>query len=93
MKFDLESLDWEKVDGLIPAVIQDSETGQVLMLGYMNRQALQKTLSVGKVTFWSRTRKQLWTKGETSGNHLIPLRICADCDRDTLKVGIGRRNT
>ena len=86
MKFNLENLDWEKVDGLIPAVIQNAETGQVLMLGYMNREALQKTLRVEKVTFWSRTRRQLWTKGETSGNLLIPLRICFDCDADTLLI-------
>lgn len=79
-------LDWEKGGGLIPAVVQDVETGRVLMLAYMNKQALEQTLSSGEVTFWSRSRESLWTKGETSGNRLILDAICPDCDGDTLLV-------
>lgn len=85
-EFEVNELDWEKTDGLIPAIIQDEATGQVLMLGYMNRESLEKTLKSGNVTFWSRSRKQLWTKGETSGNFLRFRNIRMDCDRDTLLV-------
>ena len=73
-------------DGLLPAIIQDSCTLKVLMMGYMNEEAFDKTLSTGKVTFWSRTRKQLWTKGETSGNFLTVVSMYADCDADTLLI-------
>ncbi len=73
-------------DGLIPAIIQDSRTLQVLMLGYMNREAWEKSLTTGRVTFWSRTRQCLWTKGETSGNYLEIVSIAADCDADTLLI-------
>lgn len=83
---DPEILDWSKGDGLIPAVVQDAETGQVLMLAYMNRESLEYTLSSGKVTFWSRTRQKLWTKGETSGNHLIFEKARIDCDNDTILI-------
>ena len=83
---DIERLDWEKTGELIPAIIQNDETGQVLMLGFMNRESLRKTLESGKVTFWSRSRKQLWTKGETSGNYLHFKSARIDCDRDTLLV-------
>ena len=69
-KFDPTNLNWEKVSGLIPAIIQDAETKEVLMLGFMNVEALSKTQEIGLVTFYSRNRKTLWTKGETSGNHL-----------------------
>jgi phosphoribosyl-ATP pyrophosphohydrolase/phosphoribosyl-AMP cyclohydrolase len=86
MKIDPESLDWLKGDGLIPAVVQDSTTGQVLMLAYMNREAFEHTLASGKVTFWSRSRQQLWTKGETSGNHLIFEGASIDCDNDTILI-------
>ena len=83
---DIEKLDFEKGDGLIPAVVQDARTRQVLMLGYMDRQALEKTLETGLVTFYSRSRKELWTKGETSGNLLHLVEIKSDCDDDTLLV-------
>ncbi len=81
-----EELDFEKNDGLIPAVIQDARTRQVLMLGYMNREALEKTMETGLVTFYSRSRRELWTKGETSGNYLHLKEIKKDCDSDTLLV-------
>ena len=81
-------LDFEKGDGLIPAVIQHADTQKVLMLGYMNPQAYQKTLISGKVTFYSRTKKRLWTKGETSGNFLYVQEILPDCDKDTLLVKV-----
>lgn len=79
-------LDFDKCGGLIPAIIQDAETRQVLMLGYMNQEALDKTLETRKVTFWSRSRQCLWTKGETSGNFLHLVDIKSDCDNDTLLV-------
>jgi phosphoribosyl-ATP pyrophosphohydrolase/phosphoribosyl-AMP cyclohydrolase len=80
------NLDWEKVDGLIPAIIQDHETLEILMLGYMNKEALKLTQSSGYATFYSRTRKKLWTKGETSGNKLAIKNILHDCDKDTLLI-------
>ena len=76
----------KQADGLIPAVIQDDCTLQVLMLGYMNREAYEKSLAEGRVTFYSRTRQCLWTKGETSGNRLDIVSVAADCDRDTLLI-------
>lgn len=82
----LENLAWDKVDGLMPAVVQDSGTGRVLMLGYMNREALEKTQATGHVTFFSRSKQRLWTKGETSGNTLELAGLQADCDGDTLLV-------
>lgn len=84
--FDAEKLAWDKMGGLLPAIVQHAETGQVLMLGYMNRDALNKTLSSGRVTFWSRSRKALWQKGETSGNFLTLGSLSADCDGDALLV-------
>ena len=72
--------------GLIPAIVKDSRTGKVLMLAYMNRESLDKTLETGLACFWSRSRNQLWTKGETSGNYLHAVSVKADCDRDTLLV-------
>jgi len=81
-----ESIDFAKMGGLVPAIIQDADTKTVLMLGYMNEEALQKTLDTKKVTFWSRSRKCLWTKGETSGNFLHLVDIKVDCDNDTLLV-------
>jgi phosphoribosyl-AMP cyclohydrolase / phosphoribosyl-ATP pyrophosphohydrolase len=82
----LDTLDWDKGGGLIPAVVQHAESGAVLMLGYMNRDALAATRESGHVTFWSRSKDRLWTKGETSG-HVLELRsIAADCDGDTLLV-------
>jgi phosphoribosyl-ATP pyrophosphohydrolase/phosphoribosyl-AMP cyclohydrolase len=86
---DVEQLDWAKGDGLLPAVVQDARSGAVLMLGFMNRDALRTTLAEKRVTFWSRTRQRLWTKGETSGNWIEADSVTMDCDRDTLLV-IGR---
>lgn len=82
------TIDFDKMDGLVPAIIQDADTRQVLMLGFMNREAYDKTLSTGKVTFWSRTRQTLWTKGETSGNFLNLVSMAVDCDNDTLLVKV-----
>jgi phosphoribosyl-ATP pyrophosphohydrolase/phosphoribosyl-AMP cyclohydrolase len=79
-------MNFDKLDGLIPAIIQDAHTDRVLMLGFMNREALQKTREEGKVTFYSRTRQRLWTKGEESGNYLHVTDILEDCDQDTLLV-------
>ena len=81
-------IDFEKMNGLVPAIIQDAQTGVVLMLGYMNEEAYKKTLETGKVTFWSRTRQTLWTKGETSGNWLNVVEILNDCDQDTLLIKV-----
>lgn len=83
---DPDELDWNKMDGLIPAVVQHAGTGAVLMLGYMNRDALAATISGGHVTFFSRSKGRLWTKGETSGNFLRLADIRADCDGDALLV-------
>lgn len=78
--------DWDKGDGLLPAIIQDVRTGQILMLGYMNREAAEATLDSGRVTFFSRSKQRLWTKGETSGNRLGFVSAALDCDRDTILV-------
>ena len=82
------TLDFNKMGGLIPAIIQDVDTQKVLMLGYMNEEAYQKTLDTGIVTFFSRTRQTLWTKGETSGNFLHVVSIKSDCDQDTLLIQV-----
>ncbi|MDD6209771.1 MAG: bifunctional phosphoribosyl-AMP cyclohydrolase/phosphoribosyl-ATP diphosphatase HisIE [Bacteroidales bacterium] len=82
------NLDFEKAGGLIPAIIQDDKTNKVLMLGFMNEEAYKKTLEIGKVTFFSRTRKRLWTKGEESGNFLNVVSILDDCDKDTLLIKV-----
>ena len=79
-------LNFEKADGLIPAIIQDVNTGKVLMLGYMNQQAYLKTVEEQRVTFFSRSKQRLWTKGETSGNYLDVVEIIPDCDQDTLLI-------
>lgn len=79
-------LDWDKQGGLVPAIVQDAGNGRVLMLGYMDRAALARTLETGRVTFFSRTRQRLWTKGESSGHVLELVSVEADCDRDTLLV-------
>ncbi|MDY3848799.1 MAG: bifunctional phosphoribosyl-AMP cyclohydrolase/phosphoribosyl-ATP diphosphatase HisIE [Prevotella sp.] len=81
-------IDFEKMGGLVPAIIQDAKTKTVLMLGYMNEEAYEKTRNTGKVTFWSRSRNCLWTKGETSGNFLQLVDIMVDCDNDTLLVKV-----
>ena len=87
-EFDPAALDWDKVGGLMPTIVQDATTLRVLMLGYMDHAALDKTMREGKVTFFSRTKQRLWTKGETSGNHLELLGIRTDCDNDTLLVTV-----
>lgn len=84
----LMEIDFEKQGGLVPAIIQDSITNNVLMLGYMNQEAYEQTIKTGKVTFWSRSRQCLWTKGETSGNFLNLVSIKSDCDNDTLLVRV-----
>ena len=80
--------DFDKLGGLLPAVVQDSRNGEVLMVGFMNREALDRTLEGGYVTFYSRTRQQLWMKGESSGNRLRVVSAITDCDRDTLLVRV-----
>ncbi len=82
------SLDFNKMNGLIPVIIQDNQTLKVLMLGFMNEEAYNKTLECGKVTFWSRTKNRLWTKGEESGNFLNVVSISSDCDNDTLLIKV-----
>jgi phosphoribosyl-AMP cyclohydrolase len=81
-------LDFDKLSGLLPAVVQDSADGEVLMVGFMNREAFERTLEEGYVTFFSRTRQQLWMKGETSGNRLKVVTASTDCDRDTLLLRV-----
>ncbi|MBW3468633.1 bifunctional phosphoribosyl-AMP cyclohydrolase/phosphoribosyl-ATP diphosphatase HisIE [Arthrospiribacter ruber] len=83
---DVLNIDFEKVNGLVPAIVQDELTNKVLMLGYMNQEAVDKTISSKKVTFFSRTKNRLWTKGESSGNFMELVSIKLDCDRDTLLV-------
>lgn len=82
------ALDFDKMDGLIPAIIQDAQTKNVLMLGFMNSEAYEKTIESKKVTFYSRTKQHLWTKGETSGNFLNIVSIEEDCDHDTLLIKV-----
>ncbi|MCB1602973.1 MAG: bifunctional phosphoribosyl-AMP cyclohydrolase/phosphoribosyl-ATP diphosphatase HisIE, partial [Xanthomonadales bacterium] len=84
--FDPAALDWNKGAGLLPAIVQDANSGQVLMLGYMNLEALQHSLASGRVTFYSRSKQRLWTKGESSGHWLKLVQVQADCDSDTLLV-------
>ena len=79
-------VDWAKMNGLVPAIVQDAGNGAVLMLGYMNPESLAATQSSGRVTFWSRSKNRLWTKGETSGHYLLVKEIALDCDRDTLLI-------
>jgi phosphoribosyl-AMP cyclohydrolase len=81
-------MDFSKLDGLIPAVVQDDGTGEVLMVGFMNEDALRRTRDTGFATFFSRTRGALWTKGETSGNRLAVKRILVDCDEDTVLLKV-----
>ena len=83
---DIQKLDWSKGDGLLPAIVQHAITGRVLMLGYMNQDALRETLAGGRVVFFSRSRQQLWTKGETSGHFLDVVDVGTDCDADAILV-------
>ena len=85
-KFDVKQLNFAKLGGIIPVVVQDVETKAVLMLGFMNEEALSKTIESKKVTFWSRTKKRLWEKGEISGNTLKLISISVDCDNDALLI-------
>jgi phosphoribosyl-ATP pyrophosphohydrolase/phosphoribosyl-AMP cyclohydrolase len=85
---DIDRLDWDKGDGLLPAIAQDRRDGRVLMVGFVNRDALAATLASGRATFWSRTRGQLWTKGETSGHFLQVDGLAVDCDRDTILMQV-----
>lgn len=84
----VSAIDFNKMDGLIPAIIQDAETQKVLMLGFMNEESLSKTMEIGKVTFFSRTKNRLWTKGEESGNFMKVVSIAIDCDNDTLLIKV-----
>jgi phosphoribosyl-AMP cyclohydrolase len=84
----MQNFDFDKLSGLLPAVVQDSAGGEVLMVGFMNRQAFERTLEGGYVTFFSRTRNQLWTKGESSGNRLRVISAHTDCDHDTLLLRV-----
>ncbi|MBB6240072.1 phosphoribosyl-ATP pyrophosphohydrolase/phosphoribosyl-AMP cyclohydrolase [Pedobacter sp. AK013] len=86
MNIDTSSLDWDKTAGLLPVIIQDYKTLEVLMLGYMNAEALEKTQAEGKVTFFSRSKNRLWTKGETSNNFLYVKELFVDCDHDTILI-------
>ena len=81
-------IDFEKGKGLLPVIVQDDETGEVLMLAYMNREAWSKTLETGKATYWSRSRNELWVKGETSGHIQIVKGILVDCDSDTILLKV-----
>ncbi|WP_425619717.1 bifunctional phosphoribosyl-AMP cyclohydrolase/phosphoribosyl-ATP diphosphatase HisIE [Buchnera aphidicola] len=85
-KYDLSNLDWIKTNGMIPVIIQNYDSYEILMHGYMNKEALYKTQQEGLVTFYSRTKKCLWTKGQTSGNYLKVIEISTDCDHDTLLI-------
>ncbi len=82
----INKIDFDKMNGLVPAIVTDNFTGQVLMLGFMNKEAVQKTINEKKVTFYSRSKERLWTKGETSGNYLNLVNIKLDCDNDTLLI-------
>ncbi len=86
MNLDIKKIDFDKTQGLVPAIIQDATTNKVLMLGYMNAEALQKTMDEKVVTFFSRSKNRLWTKGETSGNFLHVVEMIADCDNDTILI-------
>ncbi len=81
-------IDFDKMQGLAPAVIQDAASGEVLMLGFMNQAALEQTLATGYATFYSRTRRKLWTKGETSGNRLVVISATTDCDVDSILLRV-----
>ncbi len=87
----IDKINWKKVDGLVPCVIQSSQSKEILMLGYMNKEALKKTLEEKIVSFYSRTKKRLWKKGETSGNYLYLKDIRLDCDLDTLLIEVDEK--
>ena len=81
-------IDFDKMQGLVPTIVQDAANGDILMLGFMNREAWGKTQEIGYVTFYSRSRNELWTKGETSGNRLRVISVATDCDRDSLLIKV-----
>lgn len=81
-------IDFDKMQGLVPAIVQDATNREILMLGFMNSEAWEKTLAIGYVTFYSRTRNELWTKGETSRNRLKVISATTDCDRDTILIQV-----
>lgn len=83
-KASIEAIDFEKGDGLVPVVVQDADDGRVLMLGYANRDAINRTLDSGRLHFWSRSRQELWLKGEKSGNYLVVKELLLDCDGDAV---------
>ena len=85
---DINSLDFKKMNGLMPCVVQDAQTSVVLMLGFMNEEAWRKTVDTGYATFYSRSRNKLWTKGETSGHRLVVKEVTTDCDQDTVVVKV-----
>ena len=87
----MEGIDFEKSGGLVPVIVQDCENGDVLMLAYMNREALGKTVETGKAWYWSRSRNQLWMKGETSGHYQVVREIFVDCDGDALLLKVEQR--
>ncbi|HSA83820.1 MAG TPA: phosphoribosyl-AMP cyclohydrolase [Patescibacteria group bacterium] len=89
----MKKITFDKQTGLIPALIQDEQSGELYMLGFMNNEALQQTQKTGLVTFWSRSKKRLWTKGETSGNKLEVKKILIDCDNDTLLIKVKLNGT
>ena len=86
MSLDVGTIDFAKGDGLVPAIVQDADSGAVLMLGYMNREALEQTLARGRAVFYSRSKQRLWEKGETTGHTLDVVEVVADCDHDTVLV-------
>ena len=88
MKTNCGKINWEKMNGLVPAIIQDYQTAQVLMLGFMNQEAWNATQETGRVTFYSRSKKSLWVKGETSGNYLEFVDYLIDCDLDTILIKV-----
>ena len=88
MSDDTHAIDFEKMNGLVPGIVQDAKTGEMLMLGFLNETSYRKTLESGFVTFWSRTRQKLWMKGETSGNRLRIVSAATDCDNDALLVRV-----
>ena len=87
MKNWLDEIKWD-ADGLVPAIAQDHKTGRVLMMAWMDEEALRRTLATGKATYWSRSRREYWVKGETSGHHQAVVSVAADCDGDTLLVTV-----
>jgi phosphoribosyl-AMP cyclohydrolase len=87
----LEGIDFEKSGGLVPVIVQDYGSGDVLMLAYMNREAWRKTRETGKAWYWSRSRNRLWMKGETSGHHQVVMEVFVDCDGDTLLLKVEQR--